>query len=125
MNPTVRLAVVASIVFSFGLATGCGKKQAPASAAQDGAPAAAAPVSTKSAAQIAGADDVATALEKKDYDEAMAALLRVQSSVRTQEQKNQFMTLSWETKTKLIEAAETDPKAAQALMALRAMNSGR
>lgn len=124
MNSSARLALLASIVLSFGLTTGCGKKQAAAPAASGATPAAA-PVSTKSAAQIAGADDVVTALEKKDYDEAIAALMRVQSTVRTDEQKVQYSTLAWETKNKLTEAAEKDPKAGQALMALRSMTSGR
>lgn len=123
MNRTVRLTLLASIVVSVGLTTGCGKKAAPGPATETAAPTA--PVSAKSAAQIAGADDVIAALERKDYDEAMAALLRVQSTVRTDDQKVQFMTLSWEMRNKLGEAAETDPKAGQALMALRAMSSGR
>ena len=75
--------------------------------------------------KLPGAAEVMAALEKKDYDGAMAAWAKARQSITTEEQQAQFMMLSRELKMKVAEAAPTDPKAAQALEALRAVTMGR
>jgi len=107
------VAVLILIGLSVGFATGCGKK----SGAQSG--------QVTTAPKLSGSEEVMAALERKDYDAAMAALLRVKQAVSTEEQQVQFMVLSRQAKDKLLEAAPTDAKAAEALTALRGMTVGR
>jgi len=68
---------------------------------------------------------VMAAIEKKDYDGAMAGLLKIKQTVTTEEQQMQYMVLCREARDKLNEAAATDAKAAEAVDALRAMTRGR
>ena len=75
--------------------------------------------------KLPGTDEVRVALEKKDYDGAIGALLRVRQTVTSKEQELQYMTLAQEVKNKLLEGYGSDPKAAEALMALRAATAGR
>ena len=96
----------------FGASCGSRTRPAPPPAALD---------STK----LPGATEVMAAIEKKDYDGAMAALLKIKQTITTDEQQMQYMILSREARDKLIEAAATDPKAAEAVDALRAMTRGR
>ena len=91
---------------------GCGTRTRPAPAAID-------------ATKLPGATEVMAAIEKKDYNGAMAGLLKIKQTVATDEQQMQYMVLSREARDKLIEAAATDPKAAEAVEALRAMTRGR
>lgn len=67
---------------------------------------------------------VMTALEQKDYPAAVAGLNKIQSSV-TLENQDQFIILKQYVKGQLIDASATDPKAQEALDALRFMTSGR
>jgi hypothetical protein len=96
-----------------GFWTGCGKK-----AVVD-------PTVIEGASKLPGAADVMTALDKKDYDGAVSGLVEVQRAVSTDdEQKRLFWVLHRQVKDKLIEAAATDPNAAGALNAVRAMATG-
>jgi hypothetical protein len=76
-------------------------------------------------AKLPGTSEVMAALAKKDYDGAMAALLKARQSVTTDEQQVEFVVLSRQVKETLLEAAPTDNKAAEALTALRQMTMGR
>ena len=76
-------------------------------------------------AKVPGAADVKAAIEKKDYDAALANLFKAKTSVATEEQQVQFMALNHWVKGKLMDAAPTDPKAAEALNALRATSVSR
>jgi hypothetical protein len=76
------------------------------------------------ASKLPGAAEVMSAIEKKDYDGAMAALSKVKEGVTTEEQNVQFMVLARQARDKMGEAAATDPKAAAAVNALRAMSTG-
>lgn len=122
MKQPARYTVLTVVALSACFAAGCGKP--PAGPAGSTAPPEV-KAAVAAASQLPGADEVTAALEKKDYEGAMAALLRVKQVARTDEQKIQFTTLAWDLKTKLMGAAETDPKAGEALMALRAMTMGR
>ena len=77
------------------------------------------------AAQLPGASEVLASLEKKEYAEAVAALMKLNETITTEEQKVQYMVLTRQVKDKLIEAAPTDPKAAEALSTLRVATMGR
>jgi len=77
------------------------------------------------ALKLPGATNAFAALAKKDYDGAMTAWAKVKESVSTPEQQTEFSAFTREFKNRLMEASNTDPKAAEALGALRAMTSGR
>ena len=82
-------------------------------------------VAPEPALSLPGAKEVMAAVEKKDYDGAMAALMKVKDAATTEEQNNQFTALLRETKTKVIEIGGDDPKAAEFAGALRTMITGR
>jgi len=127
MIKLTQIIALVMAVFSVGVGAGCAKKNRAAADAVDPALATAA---TNAAApeapqQLAGQSEVMAAVEKKDYDGAMAALLRVRQSITSDQQTMQYTVLSHELKLKLMAAAATDPKAADALTALRSMTVGR
>jgi len=95
-----------------GFGTGCGTKSTAPTVAVD-------------SKKLPGADAVMAAIEKKDYDGAMAAWLKVRQSVTTEEQQAEFMMLTRQMTGKISEAAPTDPKAADAAAALRQLTLGR
>ena len=76
-------------------------------------------------AQLPEAATVKAALDKKDYDGVMAAVLKIQPTMTTEEQKIQFMSLTSWLKQQLLDVQPPDPKAAEALNTLRAMNATR
>ena len=82
------------------------------------------PAAAEAASKLPGATDVMAALAKKDYDGTMAALMKVKEAATTEELTVQFGVLSSQVKSKLLEVADQDQKAADALNALRAMASG-
>ena len=113
--------VIAIIGFTFGLGVACTKKAAPPPVAQQAAPA---PV-LKAAEQLTGAPAVLAALEKKDYDAVLGGLIQVGQDAKTDQDKVSFLVLKREVQMKLAGPAQTDPKAAQALLTLQAMTTGR
>ena len=113
MKQWTRYTGLVMIGLAACLGPGCGKKTGAKSADASTPP------------PLSGSSEVIAALEKKDYDGAMAALLKVRQTVTTDEQQVQFMVLSRQMKDKLLEAAPTDTKAAEALTALRQMTMGR
>jgi len=112
MNKLTRCIIVILTASVAGLGSGCGTKST-------------APTVVVDARKLPGTDEVTAALEKKDYDGAMAAWLKVKQSVATEEQRAQFMLLTREVNSKVLEAAQTDPKAAEAAAVLRQMTLGR
>jgi hypothetical protein len=76
------------------------------------------------ASQLPGATNVFAALDRKDYEGAITALVKVKESL-TAEQQVDFAVLSGQVKTRLMEAAPTDPKASEALNVLRTLSTGR
>jgi hypothetical protein len=75
--------------------------------------------------KLPGATNIFSALERKDYEGALAAYAKVKESLSTDEQQIEFAILTGEVKTRLMQASDTDPKAAEALNALRAFATGR
>ena len=73
---------------------------------------------------LPGAADVRAAMEKKDYEAAVAGLMKIKEAATTDEQTAQFSVLSSEVRSKLLEAGDKDEKAADALNALRVMTTG-
>ena len=112
MNKLTRHTVLILVGLFAVFSSGCGTKSAPPPEAAD-------------ATKLPGAAEVSAALEKKDYDGAMAGLLKLKQTIATEEQHVQFMLLSRTLSTKLSEAAPTDPKAAEALANLRVITTGR
>ena len=71
-----------------------------------------------------GAADVIAAIDKKDYDGAMAALMKVKQTVTTDEQNVQFMVLARQARARWTKRLSTNTQAAEAVMTLRAMTPG-
>jgi hypothetical protein len=117
--------------------TGCGKKEqatqeTPAESTEAAAatPAPAPPVKaaeappTPAPGELPGTSGVRQALASKDYDGAVAQLAGMRASVK-REQWEQYVGLQYEVRNALGDASATDPKAAQALLTLNALNRGR
>jgi hypothetical protein len=93
----------------------CKPKLAPASAVQ--------PDVTAAAQALPDGASVLAALEKKDYDTAVSTLVKIQQAAGTT-QEEAFVTLRQHVRARLLDVADTDPKAAEALNAVRAMTTG-
>jgi hypothetical protein len=115
MRKLTRCAFVTLIGLSVGFGTGCKKKEATTET----------PAASNATPNLPGAADVTGALDKKDYEGTMAALLKVRQGVTTSDEQLQYTILTAQVKDKLLMAAPTDPKAAEALTALRLMTAGR
>ncbi len=91
---------------------GCSKSTAPVDRA---------PVALK----LPGATNVFTALAQKNYEGAIAEWAKLKDTATDDEQRAQFAALTTELRNRLSEAANTDPKAAEAFNALRTVLMGR
>ncbi|MHB8521195.1 MAG: hypothetical protein ACYDH9_10605 [Limisphaerales bacterium] len=112
MRKLTRYSVLILIGISVAFGVGCRKNR----------------VDTKlidTALKQPGAVEVMTAIDKKDYDGAVSLLLKVKVTATNAEQQAQFSVLVFNAKTKLMDAAANDPKAADALSNLRLIGSGR
>ena len=124
------LSALTSIALVGGFGAGCGKKADPSKADTSGPsepqPTATAPKSTSATTvKLSGSQEVMAAIDRKDYDGAIAVLLRIRQSVTTAEQQVQFANIADEARIKLLEAAPTQPKAGEALAVLRKITGGR
>ncbi len=130
MNKRTSLTVLNLLVLVAGIVAGCGKKadtrspDTTESSAQPPEATASKPTST-TPAKLSGSEEVMAAIDRKDYDGALAALLRIKQSVASAEQQVQFANIVDDAKIKLIQAAPTQPKAAEALAVLRRITGGR
>lgn len=111
MNSLARIAALSVCLVAGVPGAGCKK------AVED-------PTVVQGAANLPGATNVWAAIDKKNYDGAMAALLKIRESCTTEEQNIQYMVLARQVRDKMSEAAATSPAAAQAANALRAMSVG-
>jgi|SRR5437773_6690649 len=118
---------VGGLVWLAVLGAGCGKKAETTSPDTTGSSAQppAATASKSTSAKLSESQEVMAAIDRKDYDGAIATLLRIRQSVAGAEQQMQFANLADEVRIKLIEAAPTQPKAAEALAVLRKITGGR
>jgi hypothetical protein len=81
---------------------------------------------TQAAQSLPDGNAVLATLEKKDYEGAVTGLSKIHQSVTPgSDQEAQFLTLKQHVKSVLIQLAPTDPKADEALNALRQMTQGR
>jgi len=76
-------------------------------------------------ASLPEATNVTAALDQKDYETAVSSLAKVKESISTEEQQKEYGVLLDHVKEKVVEAAGSDPKAAEALNTLRLMIIGR
>jgi hypothetical protein len=113
MNKLISHFALAALLLSLMGGAGC-KKKVPA--VDPAAP---------TASALPGSSDVMAALGKKDYDAALAALVKIRQGITTAEQDTQFTVLAHEVKNKLLDASASDPKAGEALGRLRAMTASR
>ena len=121
MSRLVHWTTILLIGVCAGVGTGCGKK-----ASKNEGPSTAADAAAANPNQAAtGEEAVMAAIEKKDYDGGMAALAKLKDGITTDAQLVQFKTFCRKLSIKLQGAALTDPKAAEALAALRIMATGR
>src|SRR5437660_7893019 len=123
-------SAVGGLVLVAILGAGCGKKAETTNPDTTGSsaqpPASTASKSTSAtSARLSESQEVMAAIDRKDYDGAIATLLRIRQSVANAEQQMQFANLADEVRIKLIEAAPTQPKAAEALGVLRRITGGR
>lgn len=126
--------VTTTVLLAISMA-GCGKKaeETPVEATPAEAPATAeAPAPTPEAAPTApgkevlpGSASVRAALARKDYDTAVGGLLALRGAATRPPQSEEYVALYDEVKFALLDASQTDRKAAAALMTLRAAASGR
>lgn len=69
--------------------------------------------------------NVLAALQNKDYENAVAGLVKMQEAVGHGDLAAPFLTLKMYVKSQLIDLAPADPKAAEALSGLRMLTQGR
>lgn len=115
---------------------GCGKKAEEttveeAAPVEETATAEAAPADAPTAPSapvnevLPGASSVRAAIERKDYETAVGALLALRGAATQPPQSGEYIALYDEVKFALIDASQTDRNAAAALMSLRAATAGR
>ena len=115
-----KLNTLTSLVLALGvgLAVGCSKSGEDSTAGVDASGNAAAPaVPEKGNPEAARAVSAATAaMEKNDYDAAISALMAAQSAdaPMSDAQKNEYHKAVREVTLRLVEAADSDPKAKEA-----------
>src|SRR6476620_12106485 len=68
----------------------------------------------QAAQQLPEGTNALAALERNDYENAMKALVAIKQAITTPEQEAALATLKQHFKSKLIDAAPADPKAAEA-----------
>jgi predicted patatin/cPLA2 family phospholipase len=77
----------------------------------------------EAASKLPGAADVWAAIEKKDYDGAVAAVVKVQQALTNEEQNVEFRVLAFQALQKLNEVAATNAQAAEAVNAVRSLTT--
>lgn len=112
---SIALGIV-GLCISF-LSVGCGGEADPEDLSNGAA-------GSLSASTLEGADEVIMSVEGEDYKRAISTLVKMKRRVKGDDQV-QFMILAREVKDLLLQAAGTNPRAGQALTALRMMSSGR
>lgn len=93
----------------------CKPKIAPASELQ--------PEVTAAAQALPDGTNVLAAMDKKDWDTAVSTLVKIQQAAAGA-QEDAFVTLRQHVRARLMDVADTDPKAAEALNGIRAMTTG-
>ena len=107
--------LLAGVILTLGL--GCKAKN------QSSLGSASAP-EVQAAQRLPEGTNILAALDQKDYEAAVAGLAKLQPLVGSGELAPDYLTLKMYVKGKLAELAPTDPKAAEALNAVRALTKG-
>lgn len=110
MIQLVRFAALVFLGLTLGSSVGCKKSGVD-------------PAMAEAVAKLPGAADVWVALDKHNYDAAMAAILKVQQATPP-EQADELRSLMIKARQKFFDASETNASAAEGLRALRAMTVG-
>jgi hypothetical protein len=113
-----RCAALALVGASISLGGGCSKKGTEQATGADA-------TAVQAAQALPEGTNVLAALDQKDYETAVSGLAKMREAVTGGDQETQFITLKQHVKNRLIEASATDPKAADALNALRMLTQGR
>jgi hypothetical protein len=79
----------------------------------------------ETAHQLPGAAAIMASIDKKNYDEAIAGLLKIRQGATSEEQMAQFAVLAREARDKIRDTGGNDPKAAEAVQLLRNLSTGR
>jgi hypothetical protein len=127
----ISAAACAGLIFT----AGCSKKEgaaapeattteAPAEPPDAAAAAAAPEPAAPAPGGLPGASGVNQALASKDWQGAVGQLAAMRSSV-SRDRWEEYVSLQYQVRNALGEASESDPKAAEALLTLNAMNRGR
>jgi hypothetical protein len=111
---------IALVLLGVILVSGLGCKAKNQSSAAGGA----LPPEVQAAQRLPEGTNILAALEQKDYEGVVAGLAKIQPVVGTGELAPDYLTLKMFVKGKLVELAPTDPKAAEALNAVRALTKG-
>lgn len=121
-------------ILAVSLLGACGKKdqEAPAAvaealaaeAAAEAAPAEPAAPAPLGIETMPGENGVRSALASKNYEGAVAQLVAMKNGIPA-EMWSTYVSFFGEVRNDLADAAEKDPKAAQALMVMRGMTAGR
>jgi len=104
---------------------GCGKKSTPAADPTASGQPAPAEDSATTASKLPGAKEIIAAVDRKDYDGAVASFLQLGRSVANEQQKREYAALADEIRVKLLEAGPSDPKVMEALSVIRKVTGGR
>jgi hypothetical protein len=121
----IRNATLILVCCLAGVVASCKKEPEPGALQRVPPPADQPDAGAVSASTLPGASEILAAIDKKDYDGAMRSLMKLRRGVKSNEQMVQFQILASEAKMQLLDASATDPKAAQAANAIRAMTLGR
>jgi hypothetical protein len=110
---------ILGIVASLAIGSGCKAKSKPEQANAEDAPA------IQAAQSLPDGTNILAALNQGDYDTAAQGVMKLQQSIESGPAAVQVETLKMYVKSRLIQLAPTDPKANDALNALRAATAGR
>src|SRR5215831_7830611 len=109
-----RVWLTAILLALLSIGSGCQKKMEPLPA-----------LNSQSFPDLPEATNIVAALEQKDYETAVSSLAKLKESVSTEAQQKEYALLTAHVQNKLTEALPTDPKAAEAMQALRVIIAGR
>jgi hypothetical protein len=115
MSKSNRCIAAILVGFCLSLGSGCKPK------AEQAVPGTA----IEAAQKLPEGTNILAALDRKDYEAVVSGLTKLQQSVSGEEPEAYLLTLKHHVKQKLFDTSDTDPKAAEALQAMRALDSGR
>jgi len=120
-NPGIFRIVTGCALISLAA---CSKKDDTATEAAS-APAAAEKPGNTGGEKIPGEKDFHAAVAEKNYSAAVERLMGMQPLLASPEQRDHWSGLYGELRSTLMDSSDKDPKAAEALMQLRAVLNGR